>query len=144
MTRVEKSVLVMYSVEKMYGLVEDIPQYPQFLPWCGAAEVHEREGHQTVATLHINFHGIRQSFTTRNQGTPHQSMVMVLEKGPFQHLQGGFKFIPLGTEACRIQFVLEWRFASFLLEKLVGPVFHTIANTMVDAFVKRADDLYGG
>ncbi len=144
MTRVEKSVLVMYSAEKMYGLVEDIPQYPHFLPWCSAAEVHEQEGHRTVATLHINFHGIRQSFTTRNQGTPHQSMVMVLEKGPFQHLQGEFRFVPLGTEACRIQFVLEWRFASFLLEKMVGPVFHTIANTMVDAFVKRADDLYGG
>jgi ribosome-associated toxin RatA of RatAB toxin-antitoxin module len=133
----------MYSAEKMYGLVEDIPQYPHFLPWCGAAEVHERAGHQTVATLHINFHGIRQSFTTRNQGMPYQSVVMVLEKGPFQHLQGEFRFIPLGTEACRIQFVLEWRFASFLLEKMVGPVFHTIANTMVDAFVKRADDLYG-
>ncbi|WP_297447921.1 type II toxin-antitoxin system RatA family toxin [Ferrovum sp.] len=144
MTRVEKSVLVMYSAERMYGLVEDITQYPHFLPWCGAAEVHEREEHQTVATLHINFHGIRQSFTTRNQGTPYQSVVMVLEKGPFQHLQGEFRFIPLGTEACRIHFVLEWRFASFLLEKMVGPIFHTIANTMVDAFVKRADDLYGG
>ena len=32
-------------------------------------------------------------------------------------------------------------FNNFLLQKLVGPVFHQIATTMVDSFVKRADDV---
>ncbi|NDU86512.1 MAG: type II toxin-antitoxin system RatA family toxin [Ferrovum sp.] len=144
MTRVEKTVLVTYSAEKMYGLVADIPSYPRFLPWCSAAEIHEAQGDEVVATLHINFHGLRQQFTTRNVGVPHESVVMVLERGPFQDLRGEFHFGPLGSDACRIRFSLEWCFSNRLLEKVVGPIFHTIANTMVDAFVKRADDLYGG
>lgn len=144
MTRVEKTVLVMYSAERMYDLVMDVPRYPEFLPWCSAADILEHQGQAMRATLHINFHGIRQHFTTRNQGTPHEAVVMELEQGPFQHLRGEFHFKFLAPDACRIQFSLEWRFSNFLLEKMVGPVFHTIANTMVDAFVKRADLLFGG
>ncbi len=144
MTRVEKTVLVLYSAERMYGLIVDVPNYPHFLPWCSAAEVHERHGDDMRATLHIHFHGLRQHFTTHNTGTPFESVVMELEQGPFQHLRGEFRLVARGAEACRIEFSLEWRFSGFLLEKMVGPVFQTMANTMVDAFVKRADDLYGG
>ena len=143
-TRVEKTILVMYSAEQMYGLVMDVSRYPEFLPWCSGAEILEQQECEMRATLHINFHGIRQQFTTCNRGTPHSGVVMELEQGPFQHLRGEFRFVTLAPDACRIQFVLEWKFSNFILEKMVGPVFHTIANTMVDAFVKRADERYGG
>ncbi len=138
MTRVEKTVLVLHSAQDMWALVNDIPSYPQFLPWCSATEVHESDGLNTVATIHINFHGLRQHFTTRNHSVPGESMVMELLDGPFRHLRGEFRFIALKPEACKITFSLEWTFANRLLEKVVGPVFHTIANSMVDAFVARA------
>lgn len=143
MTRVEKNVLVLYSTQQMYALVMDVSKYPQFLPWCGGADIHDHQGEVMRATLHIAFHGLRQQFTTRNQGVPFSSVVMDLEQGPFQHLRGEFLFTALSEQACRIGFSLEWRFSNFILEKMVGPVFHGIANTMVDAFVKRADECYG-
>ncbi len=144
MTRVEKSVLVLHSARQMWELVEDIPSYPEFLPWCSGAEVHESTGGQTVATLHINFHGLRQQFTTRNTSVAGESLVMDLVKGPFQHLRGEFRFTALQPGACKIAFSLEWRFSSRILEKVVGPVFNTIANSMVEAFVTRAQSVYGG
>ena len=143
MTRVEKSVLVMHSARDMWELVHDVPAYPQFLPWCSGADVHESDGALTVATLHINFHGLKQQFTTRNSSVPGESLVMDLERGPFRHLRGEFRFTPLQAGACKIAFSLEWTFASKLLEKVVGPVFNGIANSMVDAFVARAQVVYG-
>ncbi len=143
MTRVEKSVLVLHSARDMWELVHDVPAYPQFLPWCSGAEVHASDGGETVATLHINFHGIRQQFTTRNTSVPGEFVVMELERGPFRHLRGEFRFTPLQAQACKISFSLEWTFSSKLLEKVVGPVFNGIANSMVDAFVARARTVYG-
>ncbi len=143
MSRVEKSVLVMHSSQKMWDLVDNVHEYPQFLPWCSGAEVSERTPTQTTATLHINFHGLRQQFTTRNLSQPGQYLTMDLVKGPFQHLRGEFRFTPLQTQACKISFALEWTFSSRILEKVVGPVFLTIANSMVEAFVNRAEQVYG-
>lgn len=143
MTRVEKSVLVLHSARDMWALVQDIPAYPQFLPWCSGAEVHENDGQQAVATLHINFHGLKQQFTTRNTSVPGEFLIMALERGPFRHLRGEFRFTALQEQACKIAFSLEWSFSSKLLEKVVGPVFNGIANSMVDAFVVRARAVYG-
>lgn len=156
MTRVEKSVLVLYSAQNMWRLVDDIPSYPQFLPWCGGSEVHPSDGGQipnrgltsndlneAVATLYINYHGLRQQFTTSNTTAPGEWVLMELVKGPFEHLRGEFRFTALGDQACKIAFSLEWTFKNRLLEKVVGPVFHHIANTMVEAFVARAAAVYG-
>ncbi len=143
MTRVEKSVLVLHSAREMWELVQDIPAYPQFLPWCSHAEIHETEGEETVATIHINFHGLKQQFTTRNTSVPGESLVMALVSGPFRHLHGEFRFTALQAQGCKISFSLEWTFSSYLLEKVVGPVFSSIANSMVDAFVARAEAVYG-
>ena len=143
MTRVEKSVLVLHSAREIWELVQDIPAYPQFLPWCSHAEIHETEGEETVATIHINFHGLKQQFTTRNTSVPGESLVMALVSGPFRHLHGEFRFTALQAQGCKISFSLEWTFSSYLLEKVVGPVFSGIANSMVDAFVARAEAVYG-
>ena len=161
MTRVEKSVLVPYSAISMWRLVDGIPHYPEFLPWCSGAEVKEVRGEArgqtpiwgrpptvtptvpTVATLHINYHGLRQQFTTSNTTAPGEWVLMQLVEGPFKHLRGEFRFSALDEQACKIVFSLEWTFNSRLLEKVVGPVFHHIANTMVEAFVTRAAVVYG-
>ncbi|HQU07221.1 MAG: ubiquinone-binding protein [Ferrovum sp. 21-44-67] len=141
MTRVEKSVLVLYPAVSMWQLVEDIPRYAEFLPWCSHAQIHEREGRHTKATIFINFHGLKQQFTTQNTSIKGESVLMELVEGPFKHLRGEFVFKTLREDACKIEFILEWTFSSALLERVVGPVFQHIANTMVDAFVARADEL---
>lgn len=142
MALVEKTVLVAHSAEQMFNLVDRVEEYPQFLPWCGGASVAEREGTTVHATVHIDYHHIRQHFTTENVRTPPHRIDMTLQDGPFQHLDGSWQFIPLSDSACKIEFRLHYEFSSKLLEKLVGPVFNYIANSFVDAFIHRAEKIY--
>lgn len=143
MALVEKSVLVEYSAAQMYALVDDVPRYPEFLPWCGGAEILSREDGLVHAAVTIDYRGLKQRFSTENRLQPPVLIEMKLVDGPFRHLDGSWRFKPLGEEACKIDFRLHYEFSSKLLEKLVGPVFHLIANTFVDAFVKRAQQIYG-
>ncbi|MGE0311623.1 MAG: type II toxin-antitoxin system RatA family toxin [Lautropia sp.] len=144
MPTVRKSALVPFSAEAMFDLVERVEHYPEFLPWCGGASVLERSDSSQVATVTIAFKGIRQSFTTVNTlARPHRIGV-ALRDGPFSRLDGEWSFKPLREDACRIDFSLDYEMRSGLLAKLLGPVFGHIAQTMVDAFVSRAEALAGG
>lgn len=143
MAQIDKTVLVEYDCEQMFALVRDIENYPRFLPWCSSASVDARNGQVTRATLGIDYHGVRTSFTTENVHAPSSSIDIRLLKGPFRHLQGSWRFTPLGDRACKIQLRLAYEFSSRVLEKLVGPVFGFIANNLVDAFVRRAEQLHG-
>jgi ribosome-associated toxin RatA of RatAB toxin-antitoxin module len=142
MNVVQKTVLVMHSAEQMFALVDAVEDYPKFLPWCGGVELHERTDTSTVATLHINFHGLKQNFTTQNVKNYPSSMDIHLKDGPFKHLDGSWRFIPLKEDACKIEFKLNYVFANSFLEKIISPVFNHIATTFVDGFVARADDIY--
>ena len=143
MAKVERSVLIARSAQQMFDLVDDCESYPQFLPWCSAAEVSLRDRETTVATLHISFLGVKSHFTTENTKEIPLRMHIKLVDGPFRHLEGLWLFKPLAEEACRIDFQLAYEFSGKLFEKMIGPVFGQIANTMVEAFVKRAESVYG-
>lgn len=140
--KVSRSALVHFSAAQMFGLVDDIERYPEFLPWCSGTRVTQRDAATTSATININYRGIRQSFSTENHKHFPQQMSMRLVEGPFKALDGEWRFTPLDEQACRIDFQLHYEFSNALLEKLVGPVFSYIAGTMVDAFLKRAEQLH--
>lgn len=140
--KVSRTALVNFSAEDMFALVDDVEHYPEFLPWCSGTEVTLRDSEKACATLHINYRGLRQSFSTENRRQFPELMTMHLVEGPFRKLDGEWRFTPLGDGACKIGFQLQYEFSSRILEKLVGPVFGHIAGTMVDAFLKRAEHLY--
>ncbi|MGB0127458.1 MAG: type II toxin-antitoxin system RatA family toxin [Rhodocyclaceae bacterium] len=139
MPEVKKMVLIEHSASLMFELVDRVEDYPRFLPWCGGTEVLDRNEQITAARIHINYHGIRTHFSTRNEKIPPTHMLIKLVDGPFHHLEGTWDFTPLGDTACKVQFNLHYEFSNRLLEKALGPVFHHIANTFVDSFVKRAE-----
>ena len=143
MVTVKRSALVDYPAHVLYDLVADIGAYPKFIPWCPAASVDVLDPTTTEATLHINYRGIRQQFSTRNHNQPGRQIDMVLKSGPFRHLKGSWHFDALAPDASKVSLHLEYQFANGLLDRLIGPVFDHIANTFVDAFVRRAQDLYG-
>jgi len=143
MSVVEKNVLVTHTPAQMFALVDDVPHYPRFLPWCGKAEVHSRDGAEMVASLTIDYLKIRQHFTTRNSNVVDRQITMELVEGPFRHLEGVWQFHPVGDFGCKIEFRLTYEFSSKILEKLIGPVFGHISGTLVDAFIKEADRVYG-
>lgn len=141
MPSIEKSVLVQHSAENMFALVEDVESYPRFLPWCGGSRVIARDDAQTTAAIDIDFHGVRQSFTTVNTRHPFERIDMSLVDGPFSQLEGGWRFQSLADDACKVVLVLDYRFSSFILGRLIGPIFEQITASMVDSFVRRADSL---
>ena len=143
MPLVEKSVLIERSAQQMFDLVEDIESYPQFLPWCSGTRIDFRDERRTVATLHINFHSVKAHFTTENEKDNPAWMTLKLVDGPFRRLEGLWRFKALAENACKVEFQLSYEFSNRLFEKIIGPVFSQIANTFVEAFVKRAQQVYG-
>jgi ribosome-associated toxin RatA of RatAB toxin-antitoxin module len=142
MKRVKKSVLVPYSCAAMFELVDAVEQYPQFLPWCGGARVLETHEGGKTARVDIDYRGVRAHFTTDNTNRPPESIVVTLRHGPFRRLHGEWRFVALAPDACKVEFELVYEFASHMLERIVGPVFGHIANTFIDAFVRRAETVY--
>ena len=142
MAQVAKTVLVGHSAVQMYTLVDGVERYPEFLPWCGGIDLIKRDEASTIATLHIDYHGLKPKFTTENHKVYPNLMDIQLKDGPFKHLEGVWRFIPLADNACKIEFHLNYEFANIFLETLIAPVFSHIANTFVDAFVARAERIY--
>lgn len=146
MKTVQKSVLIWYSAAEMFGLVTDVASYPQFLPWCDQASVLEEHAHGMTAKVGISIAGLSQSFTTRNTHVQDRKVSLKLVDGPFSKLDGHWDFHPLGDgrqRACKVDFTLRYDFDNAALAALVGPVFDKIAGSLVDAFVKRAAQVYG-
>ena len=148
MKHVKKSVLLWYSPHEMFDLVTAVKDYPRFLPWCESAELLQQHDDGVTARLGLAYLGVRHAFTTRNANVPGESVRMQLVDGPFSLLDGTWLFHPLGrpgseAEACKIEFDLRYAFASPALEAVVSPVFDRVANTFVDCFVKRAEQVHG-
>jgi ribosome-associated toxin RatA of RatAB toxin-antitoxin module len=143
LNRVDRSALLPYTSAEMFELVSDIAAYPQFLPWCSGTQILSQQGEELDARISFSVSGVSQSFTTRNQLRPGTEIAMQLVDGPFSELQGRWRFQPLGNAGCKISLFLEYGFSSKMVALAVGPVFNKIANTLVDAFQKRAVEVYG-
>jgi ribosome-associated toxin RatA of RatAB toxin-antitoxin module len=139
---VNQSVLVEFAPEQMFALVDAVEDYPGFLPWCRATTLIHRDAATTRATISINYRGIQRSFTTENIKREPVEMQIRLVEGPFSKLDGSWHFTGLGGRGCKIEFRLHYEFAGRLLDRLISPVFHHIASTLVDAFVRRARQVY--
>ena len=152
MKQVKKSVLLWYAPHEIYQLVTDVEAYPQFLPWCERVEVLARDAEGPTARLHLAYSGIRHAFTTRNVQVPDESVHIGLVDGPFSLLDGLWRFVALAVpgepasvaaSACRIEFEMRYAFSNGVLEAAISPVFDRIADTFVDSFVRRAEQVHG-
>lgn len=143
MASVSRSALVPYSAEQMFELVTDVNSYRDFLPWCGDSRVLKQEGDVVEASILVSKAGIERAFTTRNRMQPGKMVEIRLVEGPFRHLDGYWRFYPLREDACKVTLDLDFEFSSRVITLAFGKVFTQIANTLVDAFVKRAKEVHG-
>jgi len=152
MKHVKKSVLLWYTPHEIYRLVTDVEKYPEFLPWCERVDVLGRDEQGPTARLHLAYAGIRHAFTTRNVQVADESVHITLVDGPFSLLDGTWRFVPLplpaaaggvDSVACKIEFELRYEFSNAILEAAISPVFDRIADTFVDSFVRRAEQVHG-
>ena len=134
--------VVPYRPEQLFDLVADVGKYPLFLPWCVAARVRSRTETEQVADLTIGFGPFRESFTSRvAMDRPHLVRVRY-ENGPFRYLNNQWKFTP-DPRGCRVDFFVDFEFRSRLLQAAIGAVFNEAVKRMINAFLKRARDVYG-
>ena len=143
MHNISKSAIVPYSCKKMYQLVNRVDRYPEFLDWCTSTSILNQTEDQVTASVKINKSAFNQSFTTINKLTPNKRIDMQLKDGPFSHLSGYWKFTKLNNSACKIELQLQFDFSSKLVDVAISPIFSSIANSQLDAFVKRAKYVYG-
>lgn len=143
MTTINKSALVAYSAAQMYALVNDIESYKDFLPWCSGSTVLSQNDDEIRATVEISHGSLNKAFTTKNRLQRDKMIEMRLEEGPFKRLEGFWRFDILGEQACKVSLDLDFEFKNRIIGMAMGPVFSQIASTLVDAFSKRAVDVYG-
>lgn len=127
----------------MYQLVNQIDKYPQFLNWCSSADILNQTEQEITASVSINKNTFKQTFTTLNTLTPNVRIDMQLKDGPFKQLNGAWIFTSLNDNACKINLELEFSFALKLVDMVIAPVFTSISNTQLDAFIERAKQIYG-
>ena len=144
MSHIKRSALVHYSPAEMYALVNDVASYPEFLPWCRSSAVLSESANEMTARVEIARGALNKTFTTRNTLHRNKKIQIALVDGPFKTLHGAWTFKPLKRDgACKIELDLEYKFDSGLMSIAARPVFNQIANTLVDAFSKRAVQVYG-
>ena len=127
----------------MFELVNNINDYSNFLNWCDSSSILNETGNQITASVQINKNGFKQTFTTINSSSPYESIKMELLDGPFDELSGEWRFESLGDNAAKIYLDLEFSFKSKIADITMSPLFKSIANSQLDAFVERARYIYG-
>lgn len=142
MYSVQRSALVQHGAAEMFALINDVDAYAEFLPWCSAAAMIEQASDYALASVTIAYRGLNKTFTTRNQFVGQEKIIMTLVDGPFKSLRGSWHCRALDAGACEVLLDLEFNFANPLADKLIAPIFIAIADSMVAAFCRRADDIY--
>lgn len=142
MKQVSRSALVSFSAEQMFNLVNDVARYPEFLPGCSGSRVLESSEQSMVASVDVSKAGISKTFTTSNVLVTGEAIVMHLVDGPFKTLRGGWYFTSLDEQACKVELKLEFEFSSKMIELAFGKIFHELTSNMVNAFTKRAKQVY--
>lgn len=142
MKQVSRSALVLFSAEQMFNLVNDVARYPEFLPGCSGSRVIESSDLSMVASVDVSKAGISKTFTTSNVLVASEAILMNLVNGPFKVLKGGWYFTALDEQACKVELKLEFEFSSKMVELAFGKIFNELTSNMVNAFTKRAKQVY--
>jgi ribosome-associated toxin RatA of RatAB toxin-antitoxin module len=138
---IRRSALVAHTAERLFDVIEHAEHYPSFLPWCAGATILERTSQIVRARIGVAWRGLTFSFVTHNPKRAPTWMAIGLEEGPFRRFEGEWRLTPLADWGCRVDFTLGYEMNSALLGTMAAPVFDHLANTLVDAFIQRADDV---
>ena len=142
MNIVNKSEVVNYSASQMYNLVNDIRTYPEFLPMCEDIEMISDGETEKEVTLKIKAGFVKLDFGTHNTLIKDEHIHLNLVKGPFKTLTGDWRFKQLTDTTSEVSLNMEFTFENKFVEMALGPVFKGLAEKMLDAFCKRAKEVY--
>lgn len=144
MPKIQRSALLHCSAERMFSVISDVEQYPEFVPYCVAASARP-DGDGVVASLDLVAKGFREQFTTRNTALPGERLDMQLVSGPFSRFHGAWQLTPIGTQGCQVELSVDFEFRGGLklLSRVVGRSVGQAADRIVGAFCARAESSDG-
>jgi|SRR5215831_4084796 len=136
-----------YTADQMYAVVADIERYPEFLPWCARVKIEKREESEGLelitAEMTVVFHGMHERYVSLVRLDKPQLLIEARHvKGPFKKLDTRWRFCPW-KEGSEIHFLIDFAFSNPILSAMAGVAFGRVAARMAEAFIARADTLYG-
>ena len=143
MPSIERSALIAAPATDVYALVNDVEQYPAFLPWCSHAEILSKSETEVVARIDIAVRGRRETLVTRNRLAPTSAIALEMVEGPFRRFEGCWRFAPLGDAGCRVDLEISFELANRLVGTFAAPFLNRIADRIVDAFATRVSEVSG-
>ncbi|MEW5009502.1 MAG: type II toxin-antitoxin system RatA family toxin [Cycloclasticus sp.] len=143
MHKIERSALVRHSAVDMFDLVNDVAAYPEFLKWCRSSRVISESAEEMTAELEIAWKVLHKVFSTKNTLKAGESIRMSLMSGPFESMHGLWYFKHLREDACKITMEIEFEFKNSVSNFVFSSIFNQIYGSLMDSFIKRADEIYG-
>lgn len=132
-----------YSAEQMFDLVADVDRYGEFLPWVIATRVRSDSETEMVADMVVGFKSLRETFASRVKKDRPAKIAVHYIDGPLSDLDNVWTFREVGEDACEIDFCVDFEFKNRVFQALAGQYFDRAFRKMVEAFERRADELYG-
>ncbi len=142
MSKVSRSALVPFTAQQMYELVNNTEQYPEFVPWCSNSVEKIFTDIEKQATLYFSRGAIKTSFTTKNDLTTNEKIVMNLVDGPFSELQGVWRFIDIGETGSKVELDVDFELSNRVVKLALESFFTQVCDRLVNAFVQRANQIY--
>ena len=142
MAYMERTLEVPFLPEQMFDLVNDVPSYPEFLPWCTATKILRESDGAMHAKITISKGKLTHSLITANSLINNERIILNLMDGPFNYLKGSWEFLPT-EKGCKVIFLLDFELRNKLLGMAFAAVNQHVVSALMYAFEKRAYNLYG-
>ena len=127
---------------QIFDLVADVERYPQFLPWVLSAHVFRRKDSTVWTELTMGTSLLRKHFITVARLERPDRIEISSHDPMFERFEQVWTFQRAGEGGTDIEYQVDFRFKSHVLQALIGASFAERSRTMVKAYVREAQRLY--
>ena len=138
MKKIYKEEEINVTMPIIFNLINNIEEYPKFLPWCKKTEVTKEAENSQIGKIFISKSFINWSFSTKNIIDRNKSISLSLIDGPFDNLDGRWNFKKIDDNNTFVSLEINYKFKNSLIELSIEPIFTTIMNSILESFVDQA------
>lgn len=138
----QDEIIADYSCKQLFDLIIDVEKYSEFIPWCAASRILNKQDNYFDAQLVINFKNITECYTSKVNYIPYNKISVRQLEGPFSYLLNEWQFEKISNNQTKIKFSIEFAFQSIILDKVIGIIYQKAISKMTDSFLDRAHKLY--
>jgi ribosome-associated toxin RatA of RatAB toxin-antitoxin module len=138
MNFIKKSEEINVSHDLIFALINNVEDYHKFLPWCSDSKIISDTNNKMAAEIEISKNFVNWKFSTENTYSLNKRIDIKLIDGPFNHLEGYWKFKKLDNYNTTVELYLEYKFDSGIIELSIKPIFSKIMSSILDSFISEA------